>query len=320
MDNVARLLDLQSGVIARPQLLSSGLADHDIKRMVRRRELARICRGVLVDHTGQPTWLQSAWSAILSASQFGAEGDAHGACLCAQSALRLLNGPGTRAISDPRHHVLVDARRTLVAPQGVVVHRSRDFRDRCAGGYPPHVTYADAALDVATAAKDRWSAIAVLAQAVGDGRTTAQHISELCQRRSRVRGRAWVERVIEDIGAGTCSVLEHGFLNDVVRVHGLPTPRLQGREETAIGVVYRDVRYGELNVELDGRPYHSTPERRNADLDRDLVATMMGQRTVRLGWGQVFGTPCRTAAALAALIGCDMRVCRRSSCGVLVTR
>lgn len=320
MDHVPRLLELQSGVIARRQLIIAGRRDHEVKRLVRRRDLVPINRGVLVDHTGRPTWLQTAWAAILSASQFDEGGEAVGACLCAESALRFFQGPGLRQPADQPIHVLIDSARTLRPSPGMVVRRSRQFALRCAGGYPPRVSYADAVLDVATSATDRGEALAVLARAVGDRRSTADRLLELSRSRSRVRGRAWVERVLADIDAGTCSVLEHGFLNDVVRAHGLRTPQLQRREVTAIGVVYRDAAYQGLNIEMDGRLHHTAFDNRDADLDRDLVAATMGQRTVRLGWGQVFRRPCRTAAALAMLIEDSPRRCGRPSCGVLAIR
>lgn len=54
-------------------------------------------------------------------------------------------------------------------------------------------------------------------------------------------------------------------------------------------------------IELDGR-FHTDFRRRDADLDRDLIAAVSGRLTVRLGWGQVFARPCRTAEALGELL------------------
>lgn len=105
-------------------------------------------------------------------------------------------------------------------------------------------------------------------------------------------------------------MLEHGFLTRVTRPHRLPDPRRQVRDVTAVGVAYRDAAYGDVLVELDGRLFHSSFDRRDADLDRDLLSAATGRRTVRLGWGQVFGRPCTTAAALAALLdGSSARPC-----------
>jgi hypothetical protein len=62
---IAELLALQSGVISRPQVLAAGGCDHDIARHLRRRIWARIHDGVYVDHTGEPSWKQRAWAAVL---------------------------------------------------------------------------------------------------------------------------------------------------------------------------------------------------------------------------------------------------------------
>ncbi len=58
-------LDLQHGVISRRQVLELGGADSDIKRLVRRREWARVYEGVYVNHTGPLAWGSRAWAAVL---------------------------------------------------------------------------------------------------------------------------------------------------------------------------------------------------------------------------------------------------------------
>ena len=55
-------------------------------------------------------------------------------------------------------------------------------------------------------------------------------------------------------------------------------------------------------VELDGFMFHNSPSSRDADLERDLDAAVAGKGTVRLGWGQVFGRPCRTAGKIGRLL------------------
>jgi hypothetical protein len=109
--DVAELLDLQAGVIARRQLVARGWADHDIARMLRRREWAVVHEGVYLDHTGEPTWLQQAWAAVLFSWP---------AALSHQSALRAGDGPGRRDVID--------------LPVHVVVERGSGFRD--APGWP----------------------------------------------------------------------------------------------------------------------------------------------------------------------------------------
>ena len=56
----------QNGVISRRQVMSLGLAPHDIRRLLRRRDLVQIQRGVYVGHTGATTWQEQAWAAVLA--------------------------------------------------------------------------------------------------------------------------------------------------------------------------------------------------------------------------------------------------------------
>src|SRR6476620_2678399 len=57
---IRELLQLQSGVIARHQALAVGMAEHDIRRKLRRREWATVHPGVYVNHTGPLPFLQRA--------------------------------------------------------------------------------------------------------------------------------------------------------------------------------------------------------------------------------------------------------------------
>jgi hypothetical protein len=61
VDEIARLLAQQSGVISRRQVLAHGGCPADIDRALRRLERVRMLPGVFVDRTGRPTWLQRAW-------------------------------------------------------------------------------------------------------------------------------------------------------------------------------------------------------------------------------------------------------------------
>ncbi len=117
--------------------------------------------------------------------------------------------------------------------------------------------------------------------------------------------RAVLAGVLEDVATGTCSVLEHGYLTLVERPHGLPRGERQAEERDQDGRrMFRDVRYPDGSVvELDGRLHHDSVVARDRDLDRDLDVAVSGRRTVRLGYGQVFGRPCRTAARLAVILG-----------------
>jgi hypothetical protein len=130
-------------------------------------------------------------------------------------------------------------------------------------------------------------------------------LREEVARRPRLRRRAWVLEVLTDIELGTCSVLEHGYLTRVERPHGLPIGRRQASARMEGRSMWRDVKYDEWGflVELDGRLGHTATRDRNRDLDRDLDAlATQDLTTVRLGYGQVLGTGCRTAVKVGAVL------------------
>ncbi|MFS3127720.1 hypothetical protein ACLM5J_04870 [Nocardioides sp. Bht2] len=290
------MLDLQSGVVARRQLLRAGLTESDLRRMLRRRELALLMPGVYLQHTGEPSWLQRAWGGVLPAWP---------AALCADSALRAWDGPGRRGHrdGDPIHVAIARDRRTVTTP-GLVVHRLVHLDSKVLWNLaPPRLRIEEAALDVAAAAADDFAAIAVLAEAVGSRRTTAARIGDALAQRTRIRRRSFLAAVIADLEAGACSVLEHGYLHRVERAHGLPRSRRQVAALSA-GRIYRDVVYVDFGqvVELDGRLDHTSVSARDRDLERDLDAALDGLAGIRLGWGQVFDRPCHTARRVGELL------------------
>ncbi|QIK74377.1 type IV toxin-antitoxin system AbiEi family antitoxin domain-containing protein [Nocardioides piscis] len=294
-DGFAELLDLQSGVISRRQVLALGLRPHDLKRMERQRELVRLHPRVYVNHTGEPTWLQRAWAGVLFAWP---------AALSHDSAIRAVDGPGRRGRSDSVIHLAIDRDRSLVLPPGLRLHRLAGFHGKVQwNASPPRVRLEEATIDVAAEAPDDFAAIAALAAAVQSRRTRADRLTTALAGRSRIARRDFMAGVLADIAAGTCSVLEQGYLDLVERPHGLPVASRQVRDSLS-GPVYRDVVYDGLDqvVELDGRLFHDSADDRDADLERDLDAAVAGLATLRLGWGQVFRTGCRTGVRIGRLL------------------
>lgn len=286
------LLSRQSGVVARRQLLEVGLNSNDVRRLVRRRDLVTLHPGVYVNHTGEPTWLQQAWAAVLRHAP---------AALSHESALRAYDGPG-RILTPGPLHVAVDRQRGLEAVPGVVMHRMTSLDDRVLwNASPPRVRIEEALVDLAAGARDDFAAISVLADAVQARRTTPARIAAALDRRTKVARRAFLSAVLSDLAEGTGSVLEHGYLTRVERAHGLPRGVRQARSARP---AYRDVLYAAFAqvVELDGRAFHDSARQRDADMDRDLDAALDGLDSVRLGWGQVFGRPCHTAERIAGLL------------------
>ncbi len=287
------LLD-QSGVVSRRQAHQAGLAPHDLARLVRRRELARLHPGVFVGHTGTPTFLQRAWGGVLLCWP---------AALAGATALRAVEGPGSRR-DDRVVRLAVDRHRHLAPPEGIEVQRCEHLEARVLWAVgPPRMRYEEAALDVAGACGSDFEALGELARAVQSRRTTARHLRAALDGRSRFPRRAFLAQVLDDLAAGTCSVLEHGYLTRVERPHGLGGARRQVRDRLGSGSVYRDVLYDcGVVVELDGRLFHDTAAQRDRDFDRDLEAAVQFLRTVRLSYGQVFDRACWTASRIAALL------------------
>jgi hypothetical protein len=133
--------------------------------------------------------------------------------------------------------------------------------------------------------------------------STAQRMDAALVRHPRLPRRHWLGEVLADVAAGTHSVLEREYLVRVERAHGLPAACRQLRSVGG-SVRYADAAYLDLDVEveLDGRFVHDTAAQRQRDMERDLDAVVAGRTTVRLGWGQVFGSACRTAAQIGALL------------------
>lgn len=296
MDEVRDLLALQHGVVARRQLLGCGLEAHDIRRLVRRRELVRVGPGVYVDHTGALTWPQKAWAAVL---------DLWPAALWGESALRAGDGPGRRGPEAPIH-VAVDRNRSPAAPPAVHLHRVTNLEARVQWNLgPPRMRIEEAVLDVAAGSASEFDAVAAIADAVQARRTTADRLRSTLGERERVARRSFLEDVLDDVALGTCSVLERGYLRLVERPHGLPPPDRQASATSlAARSMFHDVEYARfrLVIELDGRLFHDGARSRSRDLRRDLAAATDGKQTVRLGWGQVFGHPCETAQQVVQLL------------------
>lgn len=302
MTPVDEHLDRQDGVIARHQVLACGGTPTFVARKLRRREWVVVHPGVYVNHTGPLTWRQRAWAAVLACWP---------AALAGWSAIRAHEGPGRRIHDDGKPiQVLVEHGRSLDALPGVSIRESRRFDSAVQVHLsPPRQHYDDAVIELADRASDELAAIAILADACGGRRTTADRLQDRIAGIPRLARRRLMTQVLRDIADGTCSVLEHAYLTRVERAHGLPRGLRQVAARDHQGRrVFRDVVYGGRRpawrkiVELDGRLGHDSASDRDRDLERDLDAALDGAETVRLGYGQVLVRSCRTAAKLALLM------------------
>jgi hypothetical protein len=297
------VLARQAGVVTRAQLRALHISRPAVETMLRRRELVPVHPGVYVDHTGVPSPVQRRWAAVLYAGP---------------AALHLAH-----ALPEPPDggpvDVAVDWTRRVATRRGVRVHRVRDLEDHVRWNLsPPRVRIELATIIRAEKAATDADAIAVMTAAVGSRLTTAGRLRTALAKRRRVRRRSLLTALLDDLAAGTHSLLEHGFLTRVVRPHGLPEPsRRQSVRRGGTGTEYRDVEYADQgrHVELDGRAGHDNPHGRDRDADRDLDDEADGLTTVRLRWRQVFGTPCRTAERMARILRRGGWTGRAQPCG-----
>jgi hypothetical protein len=285
VDELQMILRDQHAVISRRQALDAGLSRAALEWKLRRGEWVTVYPGVYAAQTGPLSWHQRAWAAVLLYWP---------AALSHESAL------GRE--SDPIH-VAVDADRHLVERPGIKLHRVCGFDARVFWNLtPPRIQYEHAVLDVAEEASEL-DAIAALAEACGSRRTWPARLSDVLTSRARCPRRAWFAALLQDIEAGTCSVLEQRWL-EVERRHALPVGRRQ-KPATAPGRrMFRDVEYEAHGfiVELDGRLGHDTTDDRDQDMERDLDAAVDRLETVRLGYGQVMARGCSTAAKVARIL------------------
>ena len=309
MDESAReLLAEQAGVVARRQLRELDWDDNDVRRAVRRRDLTPLHPGVFVDHTGEPTWVQRAWGAVLLTWP---------AALAGASALRAEDGPGRHGHADPTLvHVVVEARRTVRDRPGVCVHRSARLDDIVRWNLgPPRVSYEEALLDVVADRSSRQVVVNDLTAGIQARRTTALRLQQALKARPRMPDRRWLERLLGDLLLGTHSVLEHGYLVNVERPHGLPRGDRQVRAAASGQRIFRDLLAGSLVIELDGRTHHDDAAAWESAHDRDLDAAVAGLSTVRLTYGQVFDKACWTAVRLEVLLRRAGWTGRATACG-----
>lgn len=252
----------QSGVITRNQARESGLSDRAIDRRVSSGRWQRLHVGVLATFSGQVHRDARLWAAILAAGP-----DAMLSHITAAELWGL-------AEQEEEIHVSVPAARRIIAPAGVVVHRSRNVaRARHPALSPPRSRVEDTVLDLAGGCTDLDSALAWPIRAVASRLTTTDRLLATMSTRLRMRWRVELVAALGDIADGCHSILELRYLRGVERAHGLPRGvRQRHRDRWRDDVVYVDYR---VQVELDGRLAHPH-ERAFRDRLRDNAAVLVG--------------------------------------------
>ncbi len=282
------LLNVQDGAVSRRQVLDLGGTDHDLARLLRRRDLVTVHPGVYVDHTGRLSWIQRAWCAVHARWP---------AALARESALPEV---------DPRApiHLAVDLHRHLRPLPGVVLHRTPTLDGRVNWlRTPPRIKLEHAILDVMGSAPPE-RAYRALAALCHTRTTTPAAIRDTLRQRPRVPNRQVIDGLLDDLETGACSVLERGYLRLVERRHRLPPGDRQVAFVNGSRRGFHDVKYSAygLVVELDGRAFHDSVESWNDSYSRDLEVAVTGARTARLSYRQIFDSPCLTAHQIGRLL------------------
>jgi hypothetical protein len=157
--------------------------------------------------------------------------------------------------------------------------------------------------DLAGLARSADQAIGLALRAIGKRRTTAQLLTAALRRRSRVRWRAGVLAALDPAAQGAHSLPEYRYGTQVEQPHGLPRGIRQRRVRRDGHYEYQDVRYDRYLtvIEPDGRAFHPVEERQR-DRRRDNLSAAHGILTLRLGWMDVTGQPCTSAALAGAAL------------------
>jgi hypothetical protein len=289
-----RLLSRQSGVIANWQSEAAGISAQQIETLIRYKRWQRLHFGVYAAFTGQPLREAVLWAAVLRAGPR--------AFLSHETAAELDD------LLDKRSkliHVTVPHSQHRQPIAGLVLHRSsRVIEVRRQGRFPPRTMTEETVLDLAQAATSFDDVISLLARACQRRLSTPFLLSETLGQRAKMRWRAEIELALRDVASGVHSPLEHRYVRDVERAHGLPEPERQAQAVQRGRLIYRDARYREYGVvvELDGQASHPD-EQRWQDKRRDNAAAATGMVTLRYGWADVTEHPCETAREVAAVLG-----------------
>lgn len=229
------------------------------------------------------------------------------AALLAVGAPSALWGPsaggawGLTPAPDGPVHVLVPYERRGLSRPGVVVRRSRQFRERVHPDAWPHRTTPEHTVFDLSMGQELDRVVALMAKACQLRLATEASLAAALQTRPTQTRQRTIAEVLGLIGEGAESAAEVRYLRDVERAHGLPAGRSQ---QPAAGGRFRDRAYDEyhLIVEIDGRLGHSGWAGRQKDGRRDRKAATLGRLTVRGTWLDVAGAPCELAADLGEIL------------------
>jgi Transcriptional regulator, AbiEi antitoxin len=285
----------QAGVITREQALRAGLSRNAIVSRLRHGRWLQVYRGVYATFSGPIGRDAELWGVVLYTGS--------GARLSHETAAELIH---LRDRPSPLIHVTIAAKRRVVAPTGVAIHRSvsPETSWRFARGIPPHTFAEETVIDLVHAAANLDEVIGYVTGAFARNLTSAERLGREAAERKRLRWRADLDEIIPKAAGGAHSVLEYRYDRDVGEAHGLPGAKKQvafTKPDGSRGRRDRCYEEYDLIIELDGRQFHPD-ELRSLDQARDNDATATGGSTLRYGWYDVTRRPCVAAAQVHAAL------------------
>jgi Transcriptional regulator, AbiEi antitoxin len=287
------LAEHQRGILTSHQLARAGISKEQTRTRIRRGRWQRIHRGVYAVFSGEPGRESVLWAAVLFAGP--------GAVLSYRTAAE-----ADKLVDEVSElvHVTIPVNRRIGRTTGIVVHRSGRVSEATHPVLsPPRTRIEETILDLAEAARTGDEAIGWVLRGLGRRLTRADLLRAAMQLRAKMRWRKELSAVLSDDMQGVHSLLEHRYVRDVERPHGLPRGIRQARFRENGRNRYRDVLIEayHLAIELDGNLAHPA-ETRWRDIRRDNAAVVGGIATLRYGWTDVTSGPCLVAAEIATVL------------------
>jgi hypothetical protein len=292
------LLKLQHGVMARWQAAEVGLSEAAIDAFLRQGRWLPLYRGVYAAFTGDPPRKCLLWAGVLRAGP--------GAVLSHYTAAELdgLTDHPSRVI-----HVTIGHDRRVKISDGepfrrvspIVIHRTdRIDTIRHPARTPPRTRVGQTILDLTQVSSSFDDAFGWLCKGCGRRLVTPQQIHLAAKTRRRLRWREEILGALPLIADGVHSHLEHCYVRNVERPHGLPVAQRQPRvvlEARLPHAIYLDNLYEEFGVvvELDGRADHLVEDRWR-DIHRDNSNARSGKVTLRFSCADVTHRKCEVAS------------------------
>jgi hypothetical protein len=270
-----------------------GLTKDVVAARLERGSWQRFYPGVYAAFSGKPSREAALWAAVLVAGP--------GAMLSHQTAAEM------DALTDTPSsliHLTVPSERRVRTRAGLVLHYSaRASQAIHPARTPPRTRVEETVIDLWEASRSVDDAVSWVTRSLGRRLTTQAKLGAAVQARTKVTRRALLEELLDPEMAGLHSILEHRYVRDVERPHGLPKGTRQAAALVAGHKQYRDTLYKKyrLVVELDGRVSHPD-ETRWADIQRDNAAATEGFSTLRYGTVALITAPCQVAAEVAKVL------------------